>query len=348
MSVQHRPRIFVDKGRSFCFILELILISIGLGFNLNLSEAQSSKTSHIPEKIVLAHATPLNSAPVYVAVEKGYFKPELDVSLRSFPAGRDALNEVLKGTADVATVAETPFMYAVMKGAKPSIIATISETTNYLLIIGRKDKGLALPGDLRGKKIGVPIGTGGEFFLDNVLIFSGIPKNSIKKVDLPPEKMVAPMQKSEVDAVVSWEPFAHELLNALGANAFTYYGDPAYNRYTWNLVAQKGWIEKKPGTVRKVIQALIHGVSFIKKNPSEARKIAARYSKVDGSEIDGAWGSTIFKIVLHPSLLMSLEDQARWAIRGKLTDAKTVPNFLNYISFDGLAAVDPAAVTIAH
>lgn len=332
----------------FRFILGLILICIGLGFNLNLSQAQPSKTSNLPEKIAIAHATPFNSTPIYVAVEKGYFKPELNVSLHGFPAGRDAFNEVLKGTADLATVAETPFMYAVMKGAKVSIIATISETTNSYVVIGRKDKGIAQLGDLKGKKIGVTMATGGEVFLDNVLIFSGIPKNGVKKVDLAPEKMLSPLLNGEVDAVIGWEPYAYELLKALGANGFTYYGAPIYNRYTWNLVAQKGWIDKKPETVKKVIQILVQGVNFIKKNPSEARKIVAGYSKMDESEMDRIWRSTLFKVTLHPSLLMSLEDVARWAIRSKHTDAKTVPNFLNYIYFEGLKAVQPDAVTIIH
>ncbi len=335
--------------RSFLrFTLPLALMCISLGFDLPLSQAQSLKTSTVREKVSIAHAPLLNSTPVYAAVEKGTFKPGLDVSLHSFPTGRDALNAVLKGTADVATVAETPFIYVVMKGAKASIIATISETTNYLLIIGRKDKGLVLPGDLKGKKIGVAIATGGEFFLDNVLVFNGIRKVDVKKVDLPSENMLAPLQKGEVDAVVSWEPFARELLNALGPKAFTYYGLPTYNRYTWNLVAQKGWIEKKPETVRSVIQALIQGVNFINKNPSEARRIAGGYFKTDKSDMSDIWGTTVFKVALHPSLIMSLEDQARWAIRNKLTNAKAIPNFLNYLYFDGLAAVDPAAVRIAH
>lgn len=333
MSMRNRQR------RCFSFALSLV---ISFAFMFPFSEA------HPAEKIVIAHAALLNSIPVYVAVEKGYFKPELDVSLSAFPAGRNALNEVLNGKADVATVAETAFMYAVMNGADAAIMVTISETSNYLLIIGRKDKGITQPGDLKGKKIGVTAGTGAELFLENVLIFNRVPIKEIKKVNLSPEKMLEPLKNGEVDAVVNWDPFARELLIALGANGFAYYGSSTYNRYTWNLVAQKSWIARKPETVKKVNRAMVQAVNFIRKNPAEARRIAAHYCGADESEISRNWESTIFKAALQPSLLMSLEDQARWAIRNNLTDAKTVPNFLNFIYFDGLAAVDPAAVTIAH
>jgi NitT/TauT family transport system substrate-binding protein len=346
MSVRNRLRVVFDTGRSLRFIFVLILFSIVVHFNLNLIQAQPSKTSGIPEKIRIAHATPFNSMPIYAAVEKGYFKGKLDVSLQGFPTGRDALNESLQGRADVATVAETPFMYAVMNGVQASIIATISETTNSILIIGRKDKGMIRPVDLKGKKIGVTIGAGGEFFLDNVLVFNGIPRTGVKKVNLTAEKMLRPLLSGEVDAVVSWEPYAQELLDATGANGFAYYGSPTYNRYTWNLVAQRGWVLKNPETVKKMLQALIQGVKFIKKNPSGVHKILAGYTRMDESAMSRMWGSTVFKVALNPSLLMSLEDNARWAIRSKRIDAKTVPNFLNYIYFDGLAAIDPAAVTI--
>jgi NitT/TauT family transport system substrate-binding protein len=343
------PRKLPGRGPFLWFATEIVLLTcIVIGSNPNISQVQLSNASPDGGRVSIAHATISNSTPVYVAVQKGYFKSKLDISLHSFPAGRDALNEVLKGSADVATVAETPFMNAVMRGARVSILATISETTNSLFIIGRKDKGLRLAGDLKGKSIGVAKATGGEFFLDNVLIFNGISKSEVKKVDIPVEKMLALLVNGEVEAVVSWEPFADELRNALGTNMFIYYGLPTYNRYSWNLVSLKSWIEKKPQTVKEVIRVLIRGVQFIKKNPSEARTIAEGYLKTGNSETDRIWGNTVFKIGLHPSLLMSLEDQARWVIRNKYSDASTVPNFLSYIYFDGLEALDPAAVTIAH
>ncbi len=41
-----------------------------------------------------------------------------------------------------------------------------------------------------------------------------------------------------------------------------------------------------------------------------------------------------------------MEDSARWAIKNKLTDAKKVPNYLDYIYTDALKAVMPEAVRI--
>ncbi len=58
------------------------------------------------------------------------------------PYGKTALKEVLEGKADFATVAETPVMFAIMKGEKISIIATIQTSSRNSAIMARKDKGI--------------------------------------------------------------------------------------------------------------------------------------------------------------------------------------------------------------
>jgi NitT/TauT family transport system substrate-binding protein len=52
-------------------------------------------------------------------------------------------------------------------------------------------------------------------------------------------------------------------------------------------------------------------------------------------------------LTLDQSLILAMEDEARWMISNNLTTEKTVPNFLDYIYAYGLKSVKPAAVTIA-
>jgi len=52
--------------------------------------------------------------------------------------------------------------------------------------------------------------------------------------------------------------------------------------------------------------------------------------------------------MLDQSLVLALEDEARWAIKNKLTSKTKVPNYLNHIHLDALKSVAPSAVTIIH
>ncbi len=122
------------------------------------------------EKIIIAEAQQPIAGPVYIAFTKGYFKDEgLDVTLQPQTSGKASLNAILEGKADLSTVAETPIMHAGLREEKTYLIATIHHANANTVIVARKDKGISIPSDLKGKTIGVSVGTNGEFFMDSFL-----------------------------------------------------------------------------------------------------------------------------------------------------------------------------------
>ena len=60
------------------------------------------------------------------------------------------------------------------------------------------------------------------------------------------------------------------------------------------------------------------------------------------------WDDFIFEISLDQSLIVTIEAEARWAIKNNLTDAREVPNYLDYIHMDALEKVKPEAIGIIH
>ena len=68
---------------------------------------------------------------------------------------------------------------------------------------------------------------------------------------------------------------------------------------------------------------------------------------IDKEVVDATWDELRVTLYLDQSIVISLEDEARWAIRNNITNAKKVPNYLDYIHSDALKAVDARAVTMA-
>jgi NitT/TauT family transport system substrate-binding protein len=91
---------------------------------------------------------------------------------------------------------------------------------------------------------------------------------------------------------------------------------------------------------------LIKSEGFVKKHPERAQRIVSTKTGIKESEIADLWPNLRFEISLEQSLLITLENEARWAIRNKMTDRKKVPNYLNFIYLDALQAVKPQGVTI--
>ena len=62
--------------------------------------------------------------------------------------------------------------------------------------------------------------------------------------------------------------------------------------------------------------------------------------------LDKVWSQNQFSLSLDQSLILAMQDEAQWLISNNLTNATTVPNFINYVYRDGLKSVKPGAVNI--
>ena len=85
---------------------------------------------------------------------------------------------------------------------------------------------------------------------------------------------------------------------------------------------------------------------FARENPDEAQEIVAGKIGMDRAKFNEIWELFNFKVALDQSLLLTLEAEARWAIKNKLTNKTEVPDYLYYIYMDALEEVKPKAVGI--
>lgn len=293
-----------------------------------------------PRKIAIAVSAQPLSSPVYVAYAKGYFRKEgLEVDLQKHPSGKDALDGVLKGAAQFCTVAETPIMFAGLRGEKFFIIATIAESKEYMRVVGRKDRGVEQARDLAGKRVGVSRGTTAEYFLDALLTFNGIPEKRVRRVFLTPEEMPRALAAGAIDAAVTWSSYAVEMQGLLGDNGSVISNELIYKIW-WNIAGGREFVSAYPETVEKLLRALLRAEAYINAHPGEAALIVERFVGQDALSL----ADYEFDIQLGQALLLDLEEQARWAIRNGLTDRTEVPNLLGLFYTEGLEATAPGSV----
>jgi NitT/TauT family transport system substrate-binding protein len=286
------------------------------------------------------------SAALYVAQERGYFKEEgLEVVFHSYISGHLGLDAVLSGKADLATVGDTPIARAAIEGKPIAVVATLCEINRAVLIVARKDHGILSPEDLRGKRIGVVLGTTADFFLNIFLTTSYIPRTEVRIVGLETEKVVHALARGEVDAVSTWFPHTLAASDRLGDSGIVL-DDPSIYKMTWNITASKDFAENHPDRVRKVLRAILRANRFIMKRAEEARALTSRHLGEGSGRLEKEWEDYRFTAALDQSLLLNLEDQARWMIGGGAGEGRRPPNFMKFIDMEGLRAVRPAAVGI--
>ncbi len=337
----------MSKRRLIGILAIIVIIIAGISIGLLLRRRSYQKSTNPHRKVTIAASSPsFTSYSIYVAIEQGFFDREgLDVTLVPYPHGKAKLKAVLEGKADIGTSSETPFMHAVLGGAKLYVFATLMTGEKHLGIVARKDRGISAPKDLIGKSIGVTIGSNGEYFLDTVLLLNQIPRNQIIPVDLKPAQMYESLISGEVDAIATWNPQMTKARKELGDQGSTFYADGLYSPY-FLITGRQDYINANPDIAKMVVKSLVNASEFIRVNQAESRKIVAKYLKMDRSLLDDLTATYNFRISLDQAFLKTLENQSKWAINTKLTDQTSVPNYLEYIYIDALDSVQPEGVTI--
>ncbi|HEY6896363.1 MAG TPA: NrtA/SsuA/CpmA family ABC transporter substrate-binding protein [Rhodocyclaceae bacterium] len=300
------------------------------------------------QKVAVAYTFQPQSTLAHVAVAKGYFAAEgLDIQPSLHTYGKAALQALLDKQADFATVAETPVMFNVLKGEKIFVLANIEASSMNNAIVARKDAGIAVAADLKGKRIGFTPGTTSDFFLDSLLTANGLTRQDIRAVALKPEEMQGAILARQVDAVSTWNYPLTEIRRQLGSNAAVFFDREIYTE-TFNIAARQEFVRDNPETAKRFLRALIQAEDFVARNPDEAQRIVATATKVDLGLVREVWNAFNYHVVLDHTLLITLEDETRWAMKNKLTEQTVMPNYLNYIYVDSLKAIKPEAIRMGR
>lgn len=312
---------------------------LGVGLFLILRPGLSAPPTIIG-KITLALPTQISAGAFFAATDRNFFAEHgLAVTTSTFALGRDALQAVLLGKADLAVLADTPFMFAVMKGEKIATVATVFGSRKTMAVLGRKDRRIMRAEDLGGKTIGTMFGTNAQYFLDALLLAHDVSRNSVTVVDIAPESLEGALRDGRVDAITA---FNSKLANAVGESAITIYGEDLFV-YRFMIVGKQTYIDSHPTEVRQLLAAIEEGNRFIHDEPALAKAAIGKAIGHSPELMTKYFEPNDFQITLDQSLLLSLGDQTRWAMRQRLVPDGPMPNYLDFVRQAPLDALQPSA-----
>jgi len=296
------------------------------------------------QKITVACTSQPQGTLVHVAVVKGFFAEEgLTVERQMHPYGKVALQSLLENKADFATVAETPVMLSVLRGERFFVIANIEASTQNNAIVARRDAGISVLGDLKGKRIGFTPGTTSDFFLDSLLTTIGLRRSAVQPVPLDPDDMPKAMSEKKVDAVCTWNYPLTRIKRQLGPNGILFFDREIYTE-TFNIAVRQELVQGHPATVQSFLRALVKAERFVAGRPEEAQALIATATGTELEIVKEVWNAFNYRVRLDQTLRITLEDETRWAMKNGLTDRTVMPDYRNYIHLEGIRTVKPDAV----
>ncbi len=305
----------------------------------------ASALAQQPAQVRLAQNLSPISGVAIVAKQRGFFdKHGLDVAVSNFTTGRQALEAVMAGGADISTVAEAPITAGAMAKQRMALLARIN-FSDVKTLTDNSDR-IAKPSDLKGKRIGYAAGTGSEVYTMTLLKQGGLTPADVTLVNLRPQDMVSAIVKGSIDAMNIWEPHISNARKLLGEKARELDTKGVYAE-TFNIVTTQDYLSKNPAPVQRFLRALIDAHQWIRANPDQAITLIAETVGMKRDDFAPLWGDYNYDVVLDEQVFAVLRSHAQWRLDTKnAPSGATMPDFRSVVFPEPLRSIAPDRVRI--
>lgn len=321
--------------------------NLGMGLILSMllcmtGVQQIAEANERPKITLAVNPTPY-AAVLAVAEEKRFFKEEgIEINMKSHPSGLDALKAMMRGDAQIATVADVAFALNMQEHPSLRIIASIGMSVGSQ-IVARKDRNIREPADLKGKKIGYSPGTASDYFFHAFLLTNHLSRNDVTAVAIPSSRQAEAVVVGEIDAVSAFDIYAFDAKKGLGENAVSWDSQNKLG-YQWLLAARESFT-RSPEAIKRLLKTLIKAEEFILSHERETKSIIARKWNFSPEYVDQSWSRSRIGVSLNQSIITGLRSYAKWEMerRGKTGDP---PDVLSCLFTGALEQIEPKLVTI--
>jgi NitT/TauT family transport system substrate-binding protein len=245
--------------------------------------------------------------------------------------------------ANISLSPESAIITEAFKKENISVIASIDKYETVYLI-GRKDHGIENVSDLDGKKIGVPWKTM-EFYLGRFLDLHGIGQQGVAVVNVQPSQAEEAITNGSVDAIILPLDYVDSVKKQLGSNFIIWSAQSSQLGYSV-MACRNDWVTSHPESINRLLKSLAQAEEYTINHPDVAKAIVQKRLNYSDAFMATAWPKHQYSLSLDQSLILAMEDEARWMIKNNFTTEKTIPNFRNYIYTKGLGAVKPESVNL--
>jgi NitT/TauT family transport system substrate-binding protein len=279
------------------------------------SDSKTSGTGDGLEKttITVASLPLVDAAGLHIAVSKKFFEAEgLQVQIKPIAQSILAMPALKKGDVDVIAGGNyVTFLQAAANGElKTRIIADgTSEAPRFFAGLVAAKSSIKQPKDLEGKTVAVNVLNNIQTLTFNeVLKANNVDPSKVKYRQVPFPQMAAALQRGQVDAVHTAEPFGTDIQRKLGARLILDGGGaPVTDLPVSGYITTQDFVQKNPKTAAAFQRAIQKAQQLAGSDRKQVEAVLPGYAHVD-AQTAAALSLPNYPTSLNPTRMQRLPD----------------------------------------
>jgi NitT/TauT family transport system substrate-binding protein len=228
-----------------------------------------------PVKAVNGSGLWIGYSPLYIAVEKGFFKAGgLDLETKVFSSTSEVDSAFASGRLE--SISSVTSEAVALAGNKQDfrIVQVADSSKGSDGILARNSvKDVA---DFKGKQIAVEIGSVSHFFLLQVLQEAGLTANDVQLINVTSDAAAAAYASGKVDIAVTYSPFLQQSNNTQKDGRIIYDSSKMPTAIVDIYVFSTKFVQAHPHAVQGFVNGIYKAQDFIQTNADEAYAIAGK------------------------------------------------------------------------
>jgi len=243
---------------------------------LVLSLIVTSSTASAQTKMTIATGVDPVFSAYYVAQEEGLFKKHgLDVRINTGPSGSAMVSFLVNGQIESAFGSEIAGIANHNLDPNVVVVAQAARLVRWIAVVGKNIDNLD---QLKGKKVGLARGSGGEVFWLAMIDKLKLNPADYTVVNVEAPEMVAALERGNIDAYAVWEPWVTRGLAAV-KNTKVLKDQEGILEQGVYIYMNKSWIQKNPAAAEGFLRALVDATEIINGDRKRAAKDVSDFLK---------------------------------------------------------------------